>query len=188
MSLSEPRLTSRLCLHGAILSQQTANRCTMPRRLRKGDKVKIQGLQGAKHLNGEEGKLNGFMSQGGHVGRWAVRLRKDGNTVAVKPANLEYLPKYTEEETGSLRTSDRSQPANNSVQHLRGLDFDTLMGMVQSGQLNLDKVAPKKSRSSWSDGLSTEDQYEWLSNCYQMRCDDDYAYGGCKCIPFSAVA
>ena len=24
------------------------------------------------------------------------------------------------------------------------------------------------------------DSYEWLSNCYQMRCDDDYALGGCN--------
>jgi len=32
--------------------------------------------------------------------------------------------------------------------------------------------------AAWSVGLSKADQYEWLSNCYQMRCDDDYALGG----------
>lgn len=32
--------------------------------------------------------------------------------------------------------------------------------------------------SAWADGLSPPDRYEWLSNCYQMRCDDDYAWGG----------
>ena len=30
----------------------------------------------------------------------------------------------------------------------------------------------------WSQGLSASDSYEWLTNCYQMRCDDDYAWGG----------
>ncbi|KAL7436804.1 hypothetical protein ACHAXM_005762 [Skeletonema potamos] len=29
-----------------------------------------------------------------------------------------------------------------------------------------------------SQGPSKKDQYEWLCNCYQMRCDDDYVYGG----------
>ena len=34
------------------------------------------------------------------------------------------------------------------------------------------------SPSAWADGLSTADKYEWLCNCYQMRCDDDYSWGG----------
>jgi len=32
--------------------------------------------------------------------------------------------------------------------------------------------------ASWANGLSQKDQYEWFSNCYQMRCDDDCAWGG----------
>ena len=32
---------------------------------------------------------------------------------------------------------------------------------------------------AWSDGLTAPDLYEWFANCYQMRCDDDYAWGGC---------
>jgi len=35
------------------------------------------------------------------------------------------------------------------------------------------------SASGWATGLTQKDQYEWFSNCYQMRCDDDYAWGGC---------
>eukprot|EP00947_MAST-08B_sp_MAST-8B-sp1_P001239 g1239.t1 len=31
---------------------------------------------------------------------------------------------------------------------------------------------------AWSAGLAPPDLYEWFANCYQMRCDDDYAYGG----------
>lgn len=38
---------------------------------------------------------------------------------------------------------------------------------------------PSNAHDAWANGLSTADQYEWLSNCYQMRCDDDYAWGGC---------
>ena len=32
-------------------------------------------------------------------------------------------------------------------------------------------------RCAWARGLSETEQYEWLSNCYQLRCDDDYAGG-----------
>ena len=31
----------------------------------------------------------------------------------------------------------------------------------------------------WARGLQPPDLYEWFANCYQMRCDDDYAWGGC---------
>lgn len=30
----------------------------------------------------------------------------------------------------------------------------------------------------WAKGLKISDRYEWLCNCYQMRCDDDYTWGG----------
>jgi hypothetical protein len=36
-------------------------------------------------------------------------------------------------------------------------------------------VAP----ANWARGLTPPDLYEWLSNCYMMRCDDDYVHGGC---------
>ena len=32
---------------------------------------------------------------------------------------------------------------------------------------------------SWFDSISPTDHYEWLTNCYMLRCDDDYAFGGC---------
>jgi len=32
---------------------------------------------------------------------------------------------------------------------------------------------------SWFDHIAPADHYEWLTNCYQLRCDDDYAWGGC---------
>eukprot|EP00035_Acanthoeca_spectabilis_P034147 m.27366 g.27366 ORF g.27366 m.27366 type:complete len:407 (-) comp6414_c0_seq2:1974-3194(-) len=32
--------------------------------------------------------------------------------------------------------------------------------------------------SAWADGLSTNERYEWMGNCYAMRCDDDYVWGG----------
>ena len=32
-------------------------------------------------------------------------------------------------------------------------------------------------RCAWARGLSETEQYEWLSNCYQLRCDDDSAGG-----------
>lgn len=32
--------------------------------------------------------------------------------------------------------------------------------------------------NSWACDLPQKDHYEWFSNCYQMRCDDDYAWHG----------
>uniref|UniRef100_A0A0G4HLW5 MYND-type domain-containing protein n=1 Tax=Chromera velia CCMP2878 TaxID=1169474 RepID=A0A0G4HLW5_9ALVE len=32
--------------------------------------------------------------------------------------------------------------------------------------------------SSWASGLSEDQRYEWLVDCYRMRADDDYAWGG----------
>jgi len=32
----------------------------------------------------------------------------------------------------------------------------------------------------WAKGLKISDRYEWLCNCYQMRCDDDYTWGGAR--------
>ena len=37
----------------------------------------------------------------------------------------------------------------------------------------------EESPSGWMKSVPANDHYEWLSNCYQLRCDDDYAYGGC---------
>ena len=33
-------------------------------------------------------------------------------------------------------------------------------------------------RQRWAAGFAPPDVYEWFSNCYMMRCDDDYAWGG----------
>jgi hypothetical protein len=40
------------------------------------------------------------------------------------------------------------------------------------------KPAPKLP-SAWSDGLAPLAAAEWFVDCYKMRCDDDYALGGC---------
>ena len=50
-------------------------------------------------------------------------------------------------------------------------------GGIVRGRINL---AHANDPSAWAKGLSKKNQYEWLCNCYQMRCDDDYVYGGCN--------
>jgi hypothetical protein len=42
------------------------------------------------------------------------------------------------------------------------------------------RVVDPKSRQpyDWSHGLSPDQQAEWLVDCYRMRLDDDYAWGG----------
>lgn len=32
----------------------------------------------------------------------------------------------------------------------------------------------------WHEHVPQQFQYEWFTNCYQLRCDDDYAWGGCN--------
>jgi len=32
--------------------------------------------------------------------------------------------------------------------------------------------------AAWAQGLKPDKQAEWLVDCYRMRLDDDYAYGG----------
>lgn len=34
--------------------------------------------------------------------------------------------------------------------------------------------------SAWARSMSQDKQYEWLVDCYRMRIDDDYAWGGCN--------
>ena len=34
--------------------------------------------------------------------------------------------------------------------------------------------------AGWAAGLSSDKQAEWLVDCYRMRLDDDYAWGGGK--------
>jgi len=55
--------------------------------------VRLQGLQGAAHLNGKEGRVNVHDNGGAwdkSKGRWTVRLN-GGDTLSVKPANIEWL-------------------------------------------------------------------------------------------------
>jgi hypothetical protein len=42
--------------------------------------------------------------------------------------------------------------------------------------------------NQWAKGLKLADRYEWLCNCYQMRCDDDYAWGGARCARSEALS
>lgn len=40
----------------------------------------------------------------------------------------------------------------------------------------------KPTPSGWAEGLSREKAAEWLVDCYRMRVDDDYAWGGTPLI------
>lgn len=47
-------------------------------------------------------------------------------------------------------------------------------------QRQCNKALSYQQKAAWANGLSESDRYEWFTNCYQMRCDDDYAWGGCN--------
>jgi len=123
-----------------------------------GHTVEFQGLQGAAHLNGTRGTLVRFHSRGDAAGRWAVRCDLDNACVNAKPENLRL-------------TRRRQQHQPRGAPDLTGDSFRTIdPGMAFAGGAGRP--------DSWLRGLSAPDKYEWLSNCYQMRCDDDYQWGG----------
>eukprot|EP00535_Pseudo-nitzschia_heimii_P004874 CAMPEP_0197186524 /NCGR_PEP_ID=MMETSP1423-20130617/14113_1 /TAXON_ID=476441 /ORGANISM="Pseudo-nitzschia heimii, Strain UNC1101" /LENGTH=257 /DNA_ID=CAMNT_0042637871 /DNA_START=65 /DNA_END=838 /DNA_ORIENTATION=+ len=119
-----------------------SNTAQHKQQLRKGLKVEIYGLQGAKHLNGKTGRLKALQSSGNHTGRWAVRV--SGENFAIKPENLRPAPVFE---------TEQQQPRRQTPQF------------------------KESERNAWAKGLDTADKYEWFSNCYQMRCDDDSTWG-----------
>mmetsp|Transcript_12698 Transcript_12698/g.22852 ORF Transcript_12698/g.22852 Transcript_12698/m.22852 type:complete len:267 (+) Transcript_12698:169-969(+) len=122
-----------------------------------GHTVRFQGLKGAAHLNGtEEGTLVKFSKK---EKRWSVRCDPDNAIVNAKPENLLLHRNY------NVKTQDEGHTAWDGA-------GGRLMAPTNSSAAN--------DSSSWAHGLSQKDQYEWFSNRYQMRCDDDYAWGGCN--------
>ena len=120
-----------------------------------GHTVLFQGLTGAAHLNGTEATLVKFLKK---ENRWSVRTDVDNAIVNAKPENLILYRHY--------HTRDRGGYASVMGPGTRG---------VQTMRAN---PSAADDPASWANGLSQKDQYEWFSNCYQMRCDDDYAWGG----------
>ena len=56
-------------------------------------------------------------------------------------------------------------------------DFEAWMDK-QCRKASAAKATEHLGRQAWAKGLQPPDLYEWFSNCYQMRCDDDYCWGG----------
>jgi len=124
-----------------------------------GHTVEFQGLQGAAHLNGTHGTLIQFHRSGEARGRWAVRCQIDNNRVNAKPENLKLV-----------RTERQANPRQRRGMRGGGGGRD-MSAFTGEG--------PAPPADAWLQGLSAADKYEWFSNCYQMRCDDDYQWGGC---------
>lgn len=115
-----------------------------------GHTVKFQGLKGATHLNGAEGTLVKWNKD---ENRWSVRCDNNGSIVNAKPENLILHRNYQpKQENAASRT-----------------------GSAEAGKKT------DANFSSWAkQAKDKKEQYEWLCNCYQLRCDDDYVYGGCN--------
>lgn len=125
-----------------------------------GHTVQFQNLKGASHLNGTQGTLVKFSKK---EGRWSVRCNGDHSIVNAKPENLQLI-RVVSNRSGWKRNGEH-------------VTIGGIGSGFRSGRVNF---AHANDHSSWAKGLSKEDQYEWLCNCYQMRCDDDYVYGGCN--------
>ena len=99
--------------------------------------------------------------------RWAVRCDLDNKKVNAKPENL-VLHRNGPRAPGHHIIGGDFTPAQ--VAQYFGASVSATSGHpFQGGPVN---------PSAWANGLSKADQYEWFSNCFQMRCDDDYEWGG----------
>lgn len=146
-------------------------------RAQPGHTVKFQGLKGASHLNGKEGTLIRFISK---EKRWCVRCDGNGEDVKAKPENL-VIQRTSSSSNISTRFDTFNKQCNAAFTRAGG---GALLGVgpggMSVGEIGRPNSAVANDPASWANGLSQTDQYEWFSNCYQMRCDDDYAWGGCN--------
>ena len=127
-----------------------------------GHTVEFHGLKGAAHLNGTRGTLVEFLKT---EKRWSVRCEVDNHKVNAKPENLVLCRLGAHPIIGGDYTAAKAAK---------------LFGNPPAASPPPGGGAPSSSPSDWARGLSQKDQYEWFSNCYQMRCDDDYQWGGCN--------
>ncbi|KXZ55029.1 hypothetical protein GPECTOR_3g190 [Gonium pectorale] len=128
--------------------------------LKKGCRVRLSGLSVAV-LNGAEGCIVGPPDQ--ESGRHPVKLLRPPEAVAafpagvkVKPVNLERVAEVVPS-TAKPASSTR-KPKNKQQQQMGGM----------------------MDPASWAVGLPPAQQAEWFVDCYRMRVDDDYAWGGCN--------
>jgi len=133
---------------------------------RPGHTVRFQGLISASHLNGTKGTLVKFLEK--HQ-RWRVLCEFDNKIVGAKPENLiRHIGANPPQDFTSSNIASEQSDINRSIQMVLGRVANSFSGT----QIENDNA-------SWSNGLSKKDRYEWFCNCYCLRCDDDYAYGGC---------
>jgi hypothetical protein len=156
--------------------------------LRNGAHVEIHGLQNSTHLNGKRGRLKTFHREGAHAGRWAVRVADGGggeSQHAIKPENLRLVvvePPQPQQAARPAIQASAGRPSRDIRSNNRTHRNNTGPAIIQAVPMGRASgaVLTNPKNDAWANGLSVEDQYEWLSNCYQMRCDDDYVYGGCN--------
>ncbi|PNG99355.1 hypothetical protein TSOC_014870, partial [Tetrabaena socialis] len=147
--------------------------------IRKGCRVRLLGLSTAV-LNGAEGCVVGPADP--DTGRHPVKLLRPAEAVAafplgikVKPTNLEKVqlpqpaapPGRGGAEAKAKRESRKAAAAGGGG----GGGDGTLLG--GSGQAFGGPAA-------WAAGLQPAQAAEWFVDCYRMRVDDDYAWGGCN--------
>ena len=140
-----------------------------------GHTVEFHGLKGAAHLNGTKGTLVEFLKK---EQRWSVRCQLDNKKVKAKPDNL-ILQRHVGSGSGRPIIGGDYTPEQAS-RHFVATTIPS-SGFLPTGGLptgGLPIGGPTINPSGWAKGLSQKDQYEWFSNCYQMRCDDDYQWGG----------
>lgn len=153
--------------------------------LNNGAQVEIHGLHNATHLTGKRGRLQTFHREGAHARRWAVRVSAGrgggggGESHAIKPENLklvvvEQQPPPQPHQARPSRTRRDIRNKNNRTHR----NNNRTGPAIQAVSMGRDASGLNSKNDAWAIGLSVEDQYEWLSNCYQMRCDDDYVYTG----------
>jgi len=158
-----------------------------------GNLVTIKDLKKRPEFNGKFARVQGFVQESRRVKvAFDVGFPKN-HTFDLKPANLAHLGPRTPVMIVDLKSRadlNGKRGAIGSMGWLKekqrySVKLGTEVLSVKSVNLRAPTVTPATTAASiaagaaaWSNGLSRSEQYEWLANCYQMRCDDDYVWGG----------
>ncbi|KAG2493986.1 hypothetical protein HYH03_007913 [Edaphochlamys debaryana] len=145
--------------------------------LKRGCRVRISGLK-TEILNGAEGCVVG--AQDAESQRYPVKLLKPPGAVAafpegvkVKPDNLELVP-----QAQPAPAKPRDKPRKAQAGPDRAHDAAGRMAGLSLADRGAPGGGPGMDPSSWARGLSADQAAEWFVDCYRMRVDDDYVWGG----------
>mmetsp|Transcript_1102 Transcript_1102/g.1948 ORF Transcript_1102/g.1948 Transcript_1102/m.1948 type:complete len:246 (+) Transcript_1102:108-845(+) len=101
-------------------------------------------------------------------------LKAAGHLNGTEGTLVRYLKK---EHRWSVRCAIDNQVVNAKTENLQRVSLPS--GGKENREHQQDQQRLQDRSCERANNLLQKEQYEWFSNCYQLRCDDDYQWGGC---------